>query len=318
MRAFVGLLVLVGHSEPSRAEEPGAESTSARAIELGNEGVTFYERGEWAPALERFRDAEATYHSPVFMLYEARSLRNAGRFLEARKAFRRLAGETLAASAPDLWKQAQADGRDELRALETNIPSAVVSVEGGSPETRVTFDDRPIVLGNPIEFDPGTHHVVVTDRGRTEHKTFTSVAGKRRRRIVFRLHEQPEPKPLDEHAMPSGRGGPSVPGVVVAALGGTLMIAGGVVGWLALRKKEDIRDDLPAGCVGTTCPESQKSDIESRVDVARNRGVAADVLLIGGAATVLVGVGLIVFAPSGGPAIKAGVSQQGAFVRGRF
>jgi tetratricopeptide (TPR) repeat protein len=294
------------------------QSDSARAIELGHDGVTLYEQGKWNEALERFRAAEALYHSPVFVLYTARSLRNAGRLLEAREALKRLVGEKLDSSAPELWRKAQNDGREELKALETNISSVIITLDNGSPQTRTTIDDRPVTAGVVIELDPGTHRAIAVDAADTKSVTFTLAPGTRRQRVAIQLTPSQSPPPGATGSELSGRRSLYVPGLIVASVGGAAMLAGGVIGVLALQKKADVRDNLPASCDGTMCPRSSESEVEGRIDAARNLGTAADIFLIGGAAVAATGVGLLIFGPSDRPTATAGMSPRGGFVRVRF
>ncbi len=303
----------------ARAQDSSASDDGTLAIARGREGVEFYKRGSWSDALERFRQAESLFHSPVFVLYMARSLRNAGRLLESRETFRRLAAERLEPSAPELWKKAQADGRDELTALEANIPSVIIVVKGGTPNVRITLDDRPVASGEVIELDPGSHRLVATDSGRSESTTLSVDATARRQRVAIQLTRSnalPSEGPT-QSARPKGKE-LYVPGLVIAAAGVTAIVAGGVVGVLALNKKADVRDNLPEGCDGTTCPRSNEREIEERIDSARNLGTVADVLLIGGAAVTATGVGLLLFVSRENAPVAAGASHRGAFVRVRF
>src|SRR5690349_2715550 len=109
---FHGALALSLSLAPARAvAQPSPTTpTSTVAVDRGNEGVALYEAGRWDEALARFAEAEALYHSPVFVLYTARTLRNAGRLRDARDTYHRLVAEPIAADAPALWHQAQTDG----------------------------------------------------------------------------------------------------------------------------------------------------------------------------------------------------------------
>jgi hypothetical protein len=302
------------------AQPPAAPGAGARAIELGNEGVALYEQGKWAEALARFREAESYHHSPVFVLYAARSLRNAGRLLDARAVLWRLVSETLEASAPASWKEARAHGRVELDALEESIPSVVISIMDGSPATRVLIGDRPVAAGEPIELDPGVHRLIARDSGRTQVATFTLAPGARSERVVVRLTPiaNPSRSRSADRVVADGKEGVYLPGVVVAATGGAAMLTGAVIGVLALRKKSDAEAALPASCAGRTCPRSRQIEIEERVRAARNLGTVADMLLIGGAAAVATGAALLLFNGGDGPAVRAGVSSREGLVGVRF
>src|SRR5688500_7692571 len=122
-----------------------------RAVALAQEGLKQYEAGAWAAAFEKFQQADAASHSPVFRLYMARAKRNLQKLIEARTVYRDLVGEKLPDGALASWRQAQADGRAELNALESSIPTVVLNATGASAAATVQLDGRPAALGKPIE-----------------------------------------------------------------------------------------------------------------------------------------------------------------------
>jgi hypothetical protein len=295
-----------------------ASDAGTRAIQKGEEGLALYEQGNWSAALEHFREAERLYHSPVFALYVARTLRNSGRLLEARAAFRELVAERLEASAPELWRQAQEDGETELAAVEANIPTVVVVVDGGSQATEITVDDRPAAAGLRVELDPGPHRVVARDRGRVAVRGFTLAAGAREQSIRVAFPAPSAHLPPAALTPPPRGSGPYLPGLVVTGVGGAVLVAGGVVGLLALKEKNDTLDGLPASCRDKRCPLSEKDEIQPNVDKARHLGTAADVLLVSGAVVTAVGVGMIVLVPSGDSSVAVLASPRGGAVRLAF
>jgi hypothetical protein len=295
------LAVTLSSPAPLFAQDMPTSSEGAKAIEKGREGVALYEQGKWQEALERFNEADRLYHSPVFALYSARSLRNLGRLLEARAVLRRLVDEKLDGAAPDAWKEAQGDARAELSALEAEIPSVVVVVEGASPDSVLTIDDESVLAGQPIELDPGQHRLVASD-GKQQRMVDFSVARGARNQSVVAKFSPPEPvarptKPEPRALEPERLRGPYVPGLVITGAGGVALITGGVVGTLAIIKADQARDDLPASCRGTTCPLSTKSDVEASLEPSRDLATAADVLLISGAALAAVGIALWLIDP---------------------
>jgi len=296
----------------SLSAEPASDAGS-RAIQKGEEGVALYDRGKWSEALDRFREAEELYHSPVFVLYTARALRNEGRFLDARRAFQKLLAEQLAPSAPELWKQAQRDGVTELATLDANVPRVLVSVEGGSQTTLLTVDDRPVAPGTSLELDPGNHRAVATDGARKTVRDFTLAPGAREQRVVLKFPSHPGRK-----TEPSGETEPYLPGWIAIGVGGAAILTGGVVGILALNKKAYTLDHLPPTCRETTCPASERAEVEANADKARNLGTAADVLFVSGAAVAAVGAGLLFFAPSEEPKVVPLASPRGGGLRVRF
>jgi hypothetical protein len=301
------------------AEQPPVTRTSAAAIERGNEGVTLFEAGRWNEALARFTEAEGLYHSPVFVLYTARTLRNVGRLREARETYRRLLSETLAPSAPGPWKQAQADARSELSALAATMPSVVFALSGGSPAARLFVDNHPVAAGAPLELDPGSYHVVATDGPRHLTVAFNVATGAQRQpvNIVFPSVTPPELPPRvhhqahDSHAL-------FVPGLVVAGIGGATLIAGTITGVLALSKKPDARRSLPASCIDGRCPEAQQQAVEEATAPGRHLATATDILLVTGAVISLTGAGLLLFVPGEPPKVSASVSPRGGSVSVSF
>jgi hypothetical protein len=318
--ALVLSAMLAAVSVPVSAQPSAAASldVGSRAIEKGEQGVAFYEQGRWNEALERFREAEALYHSPVFVLYAARALRNAGRLLAARETFRQLIGERLETPAPELWSKAQRDARTELSALEALLPSAVIELRGGSTVTHVALDGRTVAIGSAIELDPGQHRAVATDSSRRVLREFSLAPGTRNVRIVIDLNPITAPAPTvpaSNRPVQAERSGLYVPGLVVAAAGGTAILAGGVVGILALREKGRARDSLPAICQGTTCPQSTKPEVEGRRQRARDLGTAADILFVSGGVLAAAGIGMMIFIPGDAGSVSAQVSPRGASVR---
>ena len=319
-RWFFGLvLTLTFRSAPSRADPAKSAGDAALAVEIGNEGIASFEQGRWLDALERFRKAEAHYHSPVFSLYAARSLRNAGRLLEARDAFRQLAFETLPASAPTIWKQAQNDGRNELTALEAEIPSATISVAGGSANTVLLLDGRLAHPGRRIELDPGVHRVIATDSGRRTARDFV-LAPAAQERLVLRL-EAPNASSAatSSSSLPSSdASGASLPGWILVGAGGTAMVTGAVFGVLALQRKAEAEETLSARCAGKVCPVSRRNEIDAQIADARALGTIADVFLLCGGGVAIAGAGVLIFSTPKAPAVQAGISRRGASVRFRF
>lgn len=298
----------------------------SRAIETGNQALALYQTGRWDEAVTAFREAEALYHSPVFVLYTARALRESGHFLEARDVFRGLLSERLDPSAPEPWKQAQTDGTAEAAALETEIPSVVVRVKGGSPTTRVAVDGREVSAAERLDLDPGAHRAEATDGRLTADRAFTTRTGVRDQEVVLTLPplpaETPRPSPPGPRpkvgAGPRAEPRPYLPGLLVTGIGVATVLAGGVVGGFALVKKADVRDNLPAGCERTTCPASKRAEVEARAGEARRLGKTADVLWIGGSVVVGLGIGLLLVAPDHGSPVVVGISSRGADVEMTF
>src|ERR1051325_10238960 len=250
---------------PAAAEEP-PPNASAEAVSRGNEAIALFESGHWTEALARFREAEALYHSPVFVLYAARSLKNAGELQQARESYRRLLDETLAPEAPEAWKRAQSDGRAELAALEASLQPQPVLASSPPP---------PVVNSNASATAPAATPLAEDD-------------------------------------------GPYVPGLAVAGTGAAMLIIGGIVGVVALNRKADIESHLSAVCQAKTCPRSQQSEIDRRMQPVEHLALTADILLGVGGAALVTGSVLMVLAPGKSSQVTVGASPRAGFVRVAF
>jgi tetratricopeptide (TPR) repeat protein len=310
-------LAVVACAPPARAQ-PDAElpaSPNMLAIEKGNAALQAFDKGDWAGALALFREADRLYHSPVLLLYAARSLDKLERLLEAREAYRALARERLDA-APVEWEQAQRDGATELAALERQIPTLTVIVHGARPTTRASIDGRDVAPGVPVELDPAEHRCSVSHEGRVEERLVRLARGDRSARAIFDRGRAPERPALVPPPVPPPARGPFLPGIVMAAAGGAAVIAGAIVGALALGEAGAADDALPASCdADRACPTFEEGVVEPTYDTARTLAHIADGLLFGGAAVAATGVVLWIVDPRGEAAAAA---LDGARVRVRF
>jgi hypothetical protein len=99
---------------------------------------------------------------------------------------------------------------------------------------------------------------------------------------------------------------------VLVGTGGAALVAGGIVGVVALKKRDDVRENLPEDCQGTTCPISKKDEVDAEAKKARNLGTAANVLIVGGGVATAVGLGFLIWGSEKEPAVTARVSPRSA------
>jgi tetratricopeptide (TPR) repeat protein len=307
-RAVVGasLGALLAWSGPTSAQsEPPAESSSAeRAIQAGKAGIAAYELGKWQEALARFRQAETLYHSPVFALFAARSLRQLGQLLEARAALQKLVSEAIADTAPAAWQKVPADAKLELAELAADMPTVTLKVEGGV--TSVTLDDAPVAPDRAIELDPGRHRAAVSDGVRQRELAF-DVALRNHPQLLLTLREPSASLPTSSVARPAAsRSRPRVAqksaffwsGWLTTGTGALALASSGVVGALALSQRSSLRASLeksvPEGrCQQTRCLQSERPAVDAHFAPARRLAVASDVLWISGAVLSAAGITLL-------------------------
>ncbi len=317
-KLFTSLAFVIGvlFAVPAFAQ---SELPGDRAVALAREGLKHYEQGAWAQAFEKFQAADAASHSPVFRLYMARAKRNLSKLLEARLVYRELIAEKLADDANASWKQAQVDGKAELTALEGSIPTIVVKASDAGEGAALSIDGKPGFLGQPVELDPGEHELKLTDGARTASKKVTVRAGERDVAVEMTLSSGttagpgpgPGPGPGGPGDPPPPKETPAtegsiVPGVVLIAIGGASLIAGGILGGVALAIDGDITDNCNAsGCTDGRTADELKSDQDTSLALAH----ASTGTLIGGGVLAAVGVVLVIVRPGGtdaAPAVTVG------------
>jgi hypothetical protein len=183
------------------AEEAPA-SDSERAVKLGQEGFERFTHGRWAEALASFELAERLRHSPVFVLYIARSRHRLGALVAARDAYRQLAGERIDEEAPKAWHSAVADGKREYLTLEARIPRLMVIVRGTAAATTITVDGKPLARAASAALDPGVHHVVAKNAQGTRETWVELREGGGVKRVVMQFGIAPPPTavPAEEGA----------------------------------------------------------------------------------------------------------------------
>jgi len=271
-RTTAGLLLVWAVLNPRSAwaenasESLDSSEKASEAVRLGHEGRQLFELAEYPAALERFRAAERSAHSPVFTLHMARCLKQLGRWTEAREGLSRMTGEPLPEGAPPPWQAAKADAVLELKALERELPRFSLTVSGlPESEVSVILDDRPVRLPlSELLLDPG-HHEVTAHRGqRAQTATFTLTPGTHHS-LVLRFDSAeltpsepsraPESTPqsapqASEKPSASARRDPRDPWFWTAVgVSGASLAVGGVSGALALANVHTL--DCPGGiCTG--------------------------------------------------------------------
>jgi hypothetical protein len=290
---------------PARADS----SDAARSVEKADAGLALYEKRDWSGSLASFREAEALYHSPVYVLYMAKCLEQLGHFTEAKREYERVAGEVLPPSAPEPWQKAKDEGKTALSSLDERFPSIRIEVHGASTNTRVSVDDRDVLPGATLNLDPGSHRIAAVDGARRASRDVTLEAGQKDLRVVLSLPAPTKTQRARVRPRPATKRGPNVPGLWLTIAGSAVVVGGAVTGVVALQKADDARNDLPDSCRDTTCPESQRGAVEDRTRDARRFATISDGLFIGGGALLTAGVLLLILDPGAEPEATLGASR---------
>src|SRR5450432_2057654 len=144
---------------PSAFAQSDDDRAGARAA--ATEGVAAFNQQHWAESADLFARAESLVHSPVHLLYLARSQAKLGKFVKARENYNRVVREPIAANAPDAFHKAQESAQQEVGQIEPHIGSIAVKLVGATAQqVTVTMDGEkisPALIGVPHPVDPGKH-----------------------------------------------------------------------------------------------------------------------------------------------------------------
>ena len=301
--AVTGFIVVLGTAPVALAAPPQAgpeaspgagapvapkdadESTRNAARRIAEEGLSLFEKGQWAEALDRFERAGAAVKAPTMTLMAARSLEKLGRLVEASERYHATAAMQLDADASAAFRKAQEDATKERAALLPRIPSLVIDAGAAPAEAAVTLDGKPIaasLLGSPIPVDPGAHTVILTRGEKALTERFTVKEGETKR-LAFAASE------------PAGAASPlRTVGWISLAAGGAGLVGAAVAGGMLLSTKAQLDG---AGCKEGQCPPQTAGDVATYNDL---RPVTTGLLTAGAVLAVAGGLAILV-APSSPP-----------------
>lgn len=265
MRRSLGVITLAGvlataslctpspalADEAPKAGEPKADPKQQARV-LAEKAFDDYESGRFEAAIEGFTKAEALFHAPTHKLFLARSYARLGRLRDSKRSYEDLVGETLPATSPKAFVQAQSDAKAELETLKKRIPTFVVSLVGASrDEVTFSLDGEPIdalVAAGPVAGDPGQHEL------RLEPRRGVAIAPQRR---VFSLEEAGAPVRLELRAE---RVSKPLNAPALASLG--VGVVGLALGAVMAGLHFDRVGTLAATCPDKLCPASARPIID--------------------------------------------------------
>ncbi|MBX3233918.1 MAG: hypothetical protein KIT84_34090 [Labilithrix sp.] len=135
------------------------------------EGVELQDKGKYAEALADFEKAQKLFDAPTHLLRIAECQEKLGRLVEAVETYETLSRLPLEANAPDVFKQAQAQGAKELETLRPRIPTLRVNVTpepSTLPNLQINLNDKtmPIeTIGIARPINPGQYKITATASG---------------------------------------------------------------------------------------------------------------------------------------------------------
>lgn len=289
-----------------------------RARELAQTAADLLDEKKYTEALEAANKAESLYHAVFHLYVAARSLEGLGRLTEAADTYERVLAEPLPASAPKVFRDAQAESKGLLADLLARIPTVLVRISGAPVDAaKATLDDKPIDIASGVAMraDPGSHVVRVTADGRAPFEKTITLPNKGGVVVVdadlAMVGGQTKSDPVTQE-----KGGSVVPAIVAFGVGAAGLAFGGVTGGLELGKVKD----LEQRCPNKMCPV----DVQADFDKAHQLATLSTVGFVVGGVGVAAGVVLLVVrkkgptTPSSGALIVPWVAPGRAGLAGTF
>ena len=311
---FVAAALALALLLPAGRAAAQSDEDKAAARVLATQGADALGAGKFPEALDLVSRAEQMFHAPTHLLLIARAQAGVGRLVAAKETYLKLTREELAATAPPAFKRAQQEGKDEMAALEVNIASLKIAVEGGGQQKfTVKMDDQPVspaLLGVYRPVDPGKHEVVVFPVGQPPVKSSLVLKNGEKKDVKLTIPDVvpagvpasaidnpdagPNPPPVADKVQPQSPGFfTPMRGAGIGA--GVIGIGGVVLGAVFLSKRSSTQADADrrqAMCVsaGNPCPKAPHDQIHALdVDAAKSGNIALIGFVAGG---VLLGTGI--------------------------
>jgi hypothetical protein len=313
--AFASPLYAQQPSEPS-----AADLESAR--ELYKEGKELRSKGDLKGALEKFKAAHAYGGTPVTGLELGKTHMQLGDLVEAREIFLSVGRMRVQSDETEKSNAARTEAADLAEQLKGKIATVVVKVTGTKETAQVTVDgaNAPVVSGTATRrINPG-QHVIVARAGSAEKKENVTLGEGETKEVPIALDSSTSSNVHvgdgKDQPQPGGDGKRSIHIVTWVGLGVAVVGAGvgTVTGILALGKSGNVKD----ACVGLSCPESARPDVEDGRTVATISTIG---FIAAGAGVALAAVGYFVLSKpssSNQASNRAVVSFSPMGLRGTF
>jgi len=310
-------------STPSLAveEAPDIAARRAAAGRLADEGFDQLSKNRCDEALETFRRADETLHSPMFIVFIARAERCLGRLVEAQSHLQGVVDEKLADYAPDSFWQAKQTAQKELNALQPHVPTWTLRVAGATlSQVSVRLDGEPVdavALREAQPINPGQHEVEAeTLDGRSGKASFTAAEGESAAVEVDlgdgAIDDPPPDDPPDDG--PGWTSSPYLPAGLAYGVGGAGLIMGVVTGVIFMGRASDLKDKCP----DDRCPPEE----EEEGDAVSTLGTISTVGFVIAGVGAVAGTILLLTIPGDeetpGDATAIRVGPGGLLVEGRF
>ena len=290
------------------AQEPSAEEKAA-ARELALNGIRLAEEGKCDEAIDPLTRAEQLFHAPTILTWIGECQIQLGRLVEGSETLREVVREELPDKPPPAFVEAQKRAARLLEDTAPKIAKLTIYVEQESGELlnttsmEVSVDGHPIshaLIGAARPTDPGEHKVTVKIPGYEVKDSYLVLLDGSEETLTVKVR-RPSSKsqtaaetnqtsePTDSRkGEGSGQADHRVLGWSLVGGGAAFLAGGGVFGYLALNKKNNLDCPSPSSCPSTE---------DDKLKTARLFATLSTVsFAVGGAAAL---TGIILLAVSG-------------------
>lgn len=300
-RALSGALLASAALAPPALAAP-AEDEARRHFRAGVNLLEDPEGARYEEAYQEFKTAYELAQEPKILGNVALCAMKLERDGEALEAYQR-----YLQAVPDVEPDERAQVLRDLQTLGAGLVR--ISIGADAPgvrvlDTRLAANGRKVVnLYGPsnghieVGIHAGHHVLIASAPGRADATwEFSAAAGARE------AHSFALPAPKGASAAPPRAGGPEGrPGRapplapwLLAGVGGAAAAGGAVAGLIALRKEAALVDNCPQNLCSPGVAEADRRSLRATADLSTG-------LLVGGGALATVGLGWLLFGPSGGP-----------------
>lgn len=300
--ALLGILISVASAEPSAADKEHARK-------LAIEGSTALDKKDYTTALALFEKAHSLVPAPTVAIGKARALTGLGRLAEAMTIYALIERETVPTNAPAPFIKAVESARSEGAALRAKVGTVIVIVKE-TFNAAISVDGVDMGVVREVFVTPGEHTIRASLGTRSAEATIKADAGSTQEvKLELRsgsstaptLPPQATPTPSSTQATtaepvaapqteePRPKSIQRTAGWITLGVGGAALATSGVLGLVYLNKLGDTKDKCP----NNSCPESQKSNLDS----VNTMGTVSAVVFYSGVGVAALGGVLLLTAP---------------------
>lgn len=241
------------------APKPADKAAAKKLLAQGNQLVG---EGDYVGALEKFRAAYDKFASPKILLNMGTTLRQLGRNVEAAEVYERYSKD------PEHDVAREKDVERVLAEIDAVVGHIVVTVD--DPAATLRLDGKqiePFAPGESRRVEPGEHTLTAEKPGASP--VVQSIVVKPRQEHLVNLRfAPPPPKQEPPSTNTTGR----TIGLVLGGVGGVTLVAGVVVGFVAIAQ---------TGSASSHCYEGGKACDQKGIELDQSAKTSATISTVG-------------------------------------